>query len=193
MARAAVKWSTAKLAEVAGVGLNTVNRFEAGADAHLSSVEKMRSALEAAGVEFTNGGQPGVRILFVIAACSKCGLRAKVAEMIDLTIDAPSLCTQNAEPSKCSNLRKEISAAYQILRRIAPTETMAEVAPRTKPPKRKASEMAGEQIDKLGDSSATSEERQTRKRRLLKGPPEFRDLRVDHPKPKGTTRKGPRK
>jgi hypothetical protein len=58
---------------------------------------------------------------------------------------------------------------------------------------RKASDMAGEQIDKLGDSSATAEERQTRKRRLLKGPPEFRDLRVDHPKPKGTTRKGPRK
>jgi hypothetical protein len=41
----------------------------------------------------------------------------------------------------------------------------------------KASDMAGQQIDKLGDASATNEERQSRKRRLLKGPKEFRDIR----------------
>jgi hypothetical protein len=44
-----------------------------------------------------------------------------------------------------------------------------------------ASEMAGHQIDKLGDASATAEERKTRKRRLLKGPAEFREIRIDHP------------
>jgi hypothetical protein len=40
---------------------NIVNRFEAGQDARVSSVEKMRSAMEAAGVEFIaeNGGSPG--------------------------------------------------------------------------------------------------------------------------------------
>jgi len=43
---------------------------------------------------------------------------------------------------------------------------------------RKASEMAGHQIDRLGDPSATSEERESRKQRLLKGPKEFRDLRA---------------
>jgi hypothetical protein len=48
----------------------------------------------------------------------------------------------------------------------------------------KAFELAGEQIDKLIDPSATAEERQQRKRRLLKGPGEFRDLRSDLPKPK---------
>ena len=36
----------------------------------------------------------------------------------------------------------------------------------------KASDLAGEQIDKLSDPSATEEERQQRKRRLLKGPRE---------------------
>ena len=41
-----------------------------------------------------------------------------------------------------------------------------------------------QQIDKLADSSATDEERQARKRRLLKGPKEFRDIRRDRPKPK---------
>jgi hypothetical protein len=43
----------------------------------------------------------------------------------------------------------------------------------------KALDLAGEQIDKLIDPSATDEERQQRKRRLLKGPGEFRDLRSD--------------
>jgi hypothetical protein len=37
--------------------------------------------------------------------------------------------------------------------------------------------MAGQEIDRLGDPSATDEERQLRKRRLIKGPKEFRDIR----------------
>src|SRR5262249_50022793 len=41
----------------------------------------------------------------------------------------------------------------------------------------KARAMAGRQIDRLSDPSATEEERQRRKRRLLKGPKEFRDIR----------------
>ena len=41
----------------------------------------------------------------------------------------------------------------------------------------KARAMAGQKIDRLSDPSATEEERQRRKRRLLKGPKEFRDVR----------------
>jgi hypothetical protein len=37
--------------------------------------------------------------------------------------------------------------------------------------------MAGQEIDRLGDPSATDEERQLRKRRLIKGPNEFRHIR----------------
>jgi hypothetical protein len=47
----------------------------------------------------------------------------------------------------------------------------------------KATEMASQEIDRMGDPSATDEERQFRKRRLLGGPKEFRDLR-DRPKTK---------
>jgi len=36
----------------AGVGANTVNRFETGQDPRVSSVDKMRAALEDAGIEF---------------------------------------------------------------------------------------------------------------------------------------------
>lgn len=44
-----------------------------------------------------------------------------------------------------------------------------------------AAEMAGEAIDQLTDQSASLDEQASRKRRLLKGPKEFRDLRLDHP------------
>jgi hypothetical protein len=50
---------------------------------------------------------------------------------------------------------------------------------------RKAAELAGRAIDSLGDQTATDEERAHRKRRLIKGPREFRDVRGDQPKKKG--------
>jgi Arc/MetJ-type ribon-helix-helix transcriptional regulator len=46
------------------------------------------------------------------------------------------------------------------------------------------SEIAGQTIDSLVDKSAPVHERESRKRRLLKGPQEFRDLRSDLAKPK---------
>jgi hypothetical protein len=49
----------------------------------------------------------------------------------------------------------------------------------------KASEMAGRRIDKLANPATPEEERRARKRRLIKGPREFRDMRGDQPKPKG--------
>jgi hypothetical protein len=47
---------------------------------------------------------------------------------------------------------------------------------------RKAAEMASQEIDRLADPSATDEERQRRKRRLLNGPREFQDLRRNRPR-----------
>jgi transcriptional regulator with XRE-family HTH domain len=61
MARAALGWSTRKLAEAADVGLNTVNRFERGKNSRESSIGKIIAALEKAGVEFLDGGG-GVRL-----------------------------------------------------------------------------------------------------------------------------------
>jgi hypothetical protein len=49
----------------------------------------------------------------------------------------------------------------------------------------KAAEMASQEIDRLGDPSATDEERQVRKRRLIKGPKEFQELRRNRPKANG--------
>lgn len=46
----------------------------------------------------------------------------------------------------------------------------------------RAKELAEVQIDKMGDASATCEERSERKRRLTRGPSEFRENRVDQPR-----------
>jgi metal-responsive CopG/Arc/MetJ family transcriptional regulator len=43
----------------------------------------------------------------------------------------------------------------------------------------KAYAMARTELDRLGDTSATEEQRQSRKRRILKGPREFRAMRED--------------
>ena len=48
----------------------------------------------------------------------------------------------------------------------------------------KASDMAGRQIDKLANPAMPEAERRVRKRRLIKGPREFRDMRGDLPKSK---------
>jgi transcriptional regulator with XRE-family HTH domain len=70
MARAAAGWGVRELAEKAGVTANTVTRIENGADAKQSTIDRLQHALEAAGVEFTNGDQPGVRLTKAAAAHS---------------------------------------------------------------------------------------------------------------------------
>ena len=62
MARAALGWGIKDLAEKASVGVNTVSRFEGGKEALVSTAQKIQAALETAGVEFTNGDAPGVRL-----------------------------------------------------------------------------------------------------------------------------------
>ena len=49
----------------------------------------------------------------------------------------------------------------------------------------RAKELARTAIDKMTDATAPPEEREQRRRRLTKGPLEFREARVDQPKVKG--------
>ena len=65
MARAALEIGVRDLAEIAGVSAMTVTRFENGKSAgYPETLAKLKSALEAAGVEFIpeNGGGAGVRL-----------------------------------------------------------------------------------------------------------------------------------
>lgn len=62
-ARGLLNWTVRDLAEKAKIHRNTVSNFETGRYAgDPEKVAAMRRAIEKAGVEFTNGKRPGVRL-----------------------------------------------------------------------------------------------------------------------------------
>jgi len=63
-------------------------------------------------------------------------------------------------------------------------KTSASIAVPSKETAQKASTLAAREIQNLGDKSQPLEEQQRRKRRLIRGPREFRDIRADQPKQK---------
>jgi transcriptional regulator with XRE-family HTH domain len=62
MARTAVGLGIRELAAAAKVSMDTIARFERGEALKERTIEALQRALEAAGIEFTNGEQPGVRL-----------------------------------------------------------------------------------------------------------------------------------
>jgi transcriptional regulator with XRE-family HTH domain len=62
MARAAIGLSARKLAAAAKVSPETVIRFERGERLRKRTIDSLRQVLEAAGLEFTDGRKPGVRL-----------------------------------------------------------------------------------------------------------------------------------
>ena len=70
MARAALGLGVRELAAAAKVSTDTVARFERGDELKERTIDALQRALEAAGIEFTNGDQPGVRLTKAAAARS---------------------------------------------------------------------------------------------------------------------------
>lgn len=68
MARAALGLGIRELALAAKVSIDTITRFERGDLLKERTIEAIQRVLEAAGVEFTNGDQPGVRLTRAAAA-----------------------------------------------------------------------------------------------------------------------------
>lgn len=62
MARAGLGWGIRELARSAKVSVDTVVRFERGEELRERTVEALQRAFEAAGLEFTNGDRPGLRL-----------------------------------------------------------------------------------------------------------------------------------
>lgn len=61
--RALLDWTQPTLAQKASLGLSTVVDFERERRAvSAEAIGAVRAALQAAGVEFTNGGEPGVKL-----------------------------------------------------------------------------------------------------------------------------------
>ena len=70
MARAALGWGVRELAAAAKVSTDTVARFERGDELKERTTDALQRALQAAGIEFTDGDQPGVRLTKAAAARS---------------------------------------------------------------------------------------------------------------------------
>jgi transcriptional regulator with XRE-family HTH domain len=121
-ARAIAGLDQAALADLSGVSINTIRNMEAAGAAPIggrsSTRDQVRASLEKLGVEFANGGEPGVRL-------------------------------------------RKVSKSQKGAKSAAP----------------EAAELASREVDQVIDKTATSEERATRKRRLIKGPKEFRGIR----------------
>jgi len=83
--------------------------------------------------------------------------------------------SQQDDPSRPEAIRRLVELALGIGQRAGVRTKKAA----------QAAEMASEAIDRLVDPSATDEERQLRKRRLIGGPKEFQDLRRNRPKANG--------
>ena len=84
--------------------------------------------------------------------------------------------------------REDITSRSEAIRRLVDLSLVAA----SQQPRRgshkgasKASEWAGQELDRVADQSVPAEEQERRKRRLTKGPTEFRDMRDDLPKSKG--------
>ncbi len=75
------------------------------------------------------------------------------------------------QPAQLADLDAWIALLEQALAVSQPVKSRTQKARST------ALDLASTQVDRLLDPSAPDEERQRRKRRLLKGPKEFRDMR----------------
>jgi transcriptional regulator with XRE-family HTH domain len=70
MARAAIEIGVRELASAAKVSTNTITRFERGEPLRERTLDAIQRAFEAAGVEFTNGDRPGVRLNLIDRAAA---------------------------------------------------------------------------------------------------------------------------
>jgi metal-responsive CopG/Arc/MetJ family transcriptional regulator len=96
------------------------------------------------------------------------------------------------QPDKLAELDRWIAAQTdqpsrpEAIRRMVERTLARSARPKAanKQKAQKASELASNAADRLVDKSMPPEEQERRKRALIKGPKEFRDIREDLPKPK---------
>jgi translation initiation factor IF-3 len=84
--------------------------------------------------------------------------------------------------------KHDVASRPEAIRRLVEIglKVKTPARPVSKPGRRlRAQELATKAIEKIIDPTAPPEERAQRRRRLTKGPPEFREDRADLPKAKG--------
>jgi hypothetical protein len=103
-------------------------------------------------------------------------------QLIGIRLHKPLLTALDAWIADQESSPSRPEAIRRVLEQALPTASLS--GPAKSGSRRKAAELAGQAIDSLGDQTTTDEERARRKRRLIKGPREFREVRGDQPKAK---------
>jgi hypothetical protein len=85
--------------------------------------------------------------------------------------------SQKDQPPRSQAIRRLVELGLKVKTPAQPTGKPGR--------KLRAQELATKAIEKIIDAAAPPEERAQRRRRLTKGPPEFREVRVDQPRAKG--------
>src|SRR5438132_4708837 len=96
---------------------------------------------------------------------------------------APAL---GAEVDKWAGAQTDAPTRSEAIRRLV--ELGLSVKPKSPPSERQRAalaDLASKAIDSVTVGTPNSDEKASRKRRLIKGPEEFREVRVDRPKAKG--------
>jgi hypothetical protein len=83
---------------------------------------------------------------------------------------------QEDNPSRAEAVRRLVELGLTVKPKARPTSRPGRTL--------RAAELAAKAIDKIADPSVPPDERAERRRRLTKGPEEFREVRVDRPKSK---------
>jgi len=83
--------------------------------------------------------------------------------------------SQPDQPGLSESVRRLVEIGLDAAK--PPAQTTAKTAD-------KAKELAGAAINQMADKSASADEKASRKRRLINGPEEFREVRVDRAKKK---------
>jgi hypothetical protein len=106
---------------------------------------------------------------------------AAIRRLIELGLTIKTKAKPTSRPSAAA----VADLAAQAIDSLGP-KVKTPARPGGKPSRRlRAQELATKTIEKIIDPAAPPEERAQRRRRLTKGPSEFRDARVDQPKAKG--------
>jgi hypothetical protein len=106
-------------------------------------------------------GRPRTGITPLMGFRADAATRAAIVKWAEYQPDKPSL-----------------SEAIRRLVEIALTSSSG-VRPKSESQRQRARSMAGDTIDKMADSTASSDEQADRKRQLVKGPEEFQKVRRD--------------
>jgi len=99
---------------------------------------------------------------------------AQVNLQIEPALKAAAEKAAAADNRSLAELIEKLLADYCKKRALAGEASSSRARAKGSP---KAAEMAGRTIDDIGDKTLPSEEQQRRKRRLIRGPKEFREMR----------------